>query len=57
MDKPRHPQVICPWKTEQTQKSKCGVRAKRELRRQRGENVATPKFGRPSRASENPQAA
>ena len=22
MDKPRHPQVIRPWKTQQTQKSK-----------------------------------
>jgi hypothetical protein len=45
MDKPRHPQVIRPWKTEQTKKNKCGARPKRELRRQRGENVATPKHG------------
>jgi len=56
MDKPRHPQVIRPWKTEQTQKNKCGARAKRELRRQRGKNVATPKHGRPYMASEHPRA-
>lgn len=43
MDKPRHPQVIRPWKTEQTQKNKWSTRRKQELRRQRTKKVAMPK--------------
>jgi len=43
MDKPRHPQVIRPWKTEQTQKNKSTIPRKQELRRQRTRKVAMPK--------------
>jgi hypothetical protein len=35
MDKPRHPQVIRPWKTQQTQKNKWAYRRRRD----RGESV------------------
>jgi hypothetical protein len=35
MDKPRHPQVIRPWRTQQTQKTKWSAPLTKEQRRER----------------------
>jgi hypothetical protein len=43
MDKPRHPQVIRPWKTQQTQKSKWSALRTTEPRRERSKKFSTPK--------------
>jgi hypothetical protein len=43
MDKPRHPQVIRPWKTQQTQKNKWNAPPTTEPRRERGKKSFTPK--------------
>jgi hypothetical protein len=45
MDKPRHPQVIRPWKTQQTQKSRWSARPTVEPPRERGKKRSTPKRG------------
>lgn len=45
MDKPRHPQVIRPWKTCQTQKSRWSAPPTTEPRRERGKKFRTPKRG------------
>ena len=43
MDKPRHPQVIRPWKTQQTQKIKWSAPPTAELRREPSKKRSTPK--------------
>ena len=43
MDKPRHPQVIRPWKTQQTQKNKGSALPKTELRQERGKKLPRSK--------------
>jgi hypothetical protein len=45
MDKPRHPQVIRPWKTQQTQKSKCSAPHTEQLRQERSKKFRAPKHG------------
>lgn len=45
MDKPRHPQVIRPWKTQQTQKNKWNSPPTREPRRERGKKLHSPRPG------------
>ncbi len=43
MERSRHPQVIRPWKTQQTQKSKWSAPRTTELRRERSKRFSTPK--------------
>jgi len=43
MDKPRHPKVIRPWKTEQTQKNKWSPLPTTEPRRERTRKLLSPK--------------
>jgi hypothetical protein len=43
MDKPRHPQVIRTWKTQQTQKSRLSAPRATEPRRERSKKFSTPK--------------
>jgi hypothetical protein len=43
MDKPRHPQVIRPWKSQQTQKNKWSAPPATEPRRERSKKPSTPK--------------
>ena len=43
MDKPRHPQVIRPWKTQQTQKNKWSAPPKKELRQERSKKLPRSK--------------
>ena len=45
MDKPRHPQVIRPWKTRETPKNKWGSPPTKELQRERGEKLHSPRRG------------
>jgi len=45
MDKPRHPQVIRPWKTRQIQKNKWSARPTAEPQRERSKRRSTPKRG------------
>ena len=45
MDKPRHPQVIRPWKTQQTQKGRWSARPTMEPPRESGKKHFTPKRG------------
>ena len=45
MDKPRHPQVIRPWKTQQTQKGRWSARPTLEPPREHGKKPSTPKRG------------
>lgn len=45
MDKPRHPQVIRPWKTQQTQKNKWSPPPLREPQRERGKKLHSPRRG------------
>ena len=45
MDKPRHPQVIQPWKTRQAQKSKSNALHVIELRRAPGRKPVPQKHG------------
>jgi hypothetical protein len=40
MDRPRHPQVIRPWKTQQVQKKKWSAPPKQEPQRRRGKDAA-----------------
>ncbi len=48
LDKPRHPQVIRPWKTQQTQKGKWSAPRTTEPRRERSKKLSTPKHSSPS---------
>ena len=43
MDKPRHPQVIRPWKTQQTQRNKWSAPPTTEPRRARNKRPLSPK--------------
>jgi hypothetical protein len=43
MDKPRHPQVIRPWKTHQIQKSKWGAPSRIEPRLEQSKKPSTAK--------------
>jgi hypothetical protein len=45
MDKPHHPQVIRPWKTQQTQRNKWSPPRTREPPRKRGKNLHSPRRG------------
>jgi len=45
MDKPRHPQVIRPWKTQQTQRNKWNPPPTREMQRERGKKLHSPRRG------------
>jgi len=45
MDKPRHPQVIQPWKTRQTQKLKSNAFPATNLRRTPGQKPVPRKHG------------
>ncbi len=48
MDKRRHPQVIRPWKTQQTQKRKWSAPALGEPRRDRSKKPTNLERSRPS---------
>jgi hypothetical protein len=43
MDKPRHPQVIRPWKTQQIKKSKWSAPRTTEPRQERSKKLSTSK--------------
>lgn len=43
MDKPRHPQVIRPWKTQHIQRTKWSAPPSTERRRDRGKKPPNPK--------------
>ena len=42
MDKPRHPQVIRPWKTQQTRKSKWSAPPAAEPRKEHSKKPSSP---------------
>jgi len=42
MDKPRHPQVTRPWKTQQTQTNKWRASRSTEAQQQHGKKFSTP---------------
>jgi hypothetical protein len=45
MDKPRHPQVIRPWKTQETQKTKWNTPRTEPRPNQRGKKPSNPRHG------------
>jgi hypothetical protein len=45
MDKPRHPQVIRPWKTQRPQKNKWNPPPMREPQRERDKKLHSPRRG------------
>jgi len=48
MDRPRHPQVIRPWKAQQTQKQKSRLALSAQLPREHTRKPSSRKRGNPS---------